>query len=392
MAAVTIARHLGLEVFATASPGKHAVLRGMGFDEEHIASSRGAEFDEKFLTATGGAGMDIVLNSLTGELTDASLKLLPRGGQLLELGTADVRDPARIASEHPGVAYQACQLGSAGAGRPGEILARVVDLLAQGELTPPPVRCLDVRRAPDALRFMSQGRHTGKIVLAIPPGAAAPRRPGTVLVTGGTGTLGGLVARHLAGTGKAREVLLVSRSGPAAAGAAGAAAAAAAAGAGVRVVACDASDRDALAGLVAGISAGCPLTGVVHAAGVVDDGIAQSLTGERVAAVMRPKSDAAGICMSSPEMPTWSCSRCSRQWRRRLGVLGRVITRRRTRFSTGLRVIVVRLVCPLFPWRGVRGWPGRGSAGTWARMRLTGSAVAGWLIWMPLKGWRCLTR
>ena len=50
---------------------------------------------------------------------------------------------------------------------------------------------------------MSQARHTGKIVLTIPPDPAAPREPGTVLITGGTGTLGGLVARHLAATGRA---------------------------------------------------------------------------------------------------------------------------------------------------------------------------------------------
>src|SRR2546430_70047 len=80
MAAVTIARFLGLEVFVTASPGKHGLLGEMGFDAAHIASSRDAGFEGQFLAVTGGAGMDIVLNALAGELTDASLRLLPRGG------------------------------------------------------------------------------------------------------------------------------------------------------------------------------------------------------------------------------------------------------------------------------------------------------------------------
>ena len=218
MAAVAIARHLGLEVYATASPGKHAVLAAMGVDAAHIASSRDAGFEREFLAATGGAGLDIVLNSLARELTDASLRLLPGGGVFLEMGKTDVRDPARVAQDHPGVAYRAFQTGEAGPERLRQILAQVTGLLAAGALALPPVAARDVRRAAEAFRFMSQARHTGKLVLTIPPDAAAPRRAGTVLVTGGTGTLGGLVAGHLAATRLARALLLTSRSGPAAPG------------------------------------------------------------------------------------------------------------------------------------------------------------------------------
>ena len=190
-AAVTIARYLGLEVFATASPGKHQVLRAMGLDEAHIASSRDAGFEAGFLAGTGGAGVDIVLNALAGELTDASLRLLPRGGVFVEMGKTDVRDAGEVAAAHPGVAYKAFDVNDAGPDRLGEILAAVTGLLAAGVLEAAPVRCWDVRRAPEAFRFMSQARHTGKIVLTVPPDPAAPRVPGTALVTGGTGTLGG---------------------------------------------------------------------------------------------------------------------------------------------------------------------------------------------------------
>jgi acyl carrier protein len=114
-----------------------------------------------------------------------------------------------------------------------------------------------------------------------------------VLVTGGTGTLGGLVARHLAVTGRARCLVLASRSGPAALGAADLAAKVADAGATVVITACDAADQAELAGLLAGLRPHPALTGVIHASGVLDDGVIESLTPARVDAVMRPKADAA---------------------------------------------------------------------------------------------------
>jgi hypothetical protein len=103
--------------------------------------------------------------------------------------------------------------------------------------------------------------------------------------------LGGLLAGHLAGTGRAGSLVLASRSGPAAAGVASLAASLAGRGAGVQVAACDAADRGALAGLLA--KSGGGLSMVVHTAGVVADGVIGSLTAERVDAVMRPKADAA---------------------------------------------------------------------------------------------------
>src|SRR6202011_1627579 len=86
MAAVQLARHWGAEVFATASRGKWDTLRALGFDDDHIGDSRTLEFEEKFLATTGGAGVDVVLNSLAGEFTDASLRLLVRGGGFIEVG------------------------------------------------------------------------------------------------------------------------------------------------------------------------------------------------------------------------------------------------------------------------------------------------------------------
>uniref|UniRef100_UPI00035D753A type I polyketide synthase n=1 Tax=Streptomyces sp. TOR3209 TaxID=1073567 RepID=UPI00035D753A len=126
------------------------------------------------------------------------------------------------------------------------------------------------------------------------PGAPAGwDREGTVLVTGGTGGLGAAVARHLVTAHGVRDLLLVSRRGPAAEGVGQLTAALEEAGARVTVAACDVADRTAVDALLADIPADRPLRAVVHAAGVLDDGVVDSLTPERLTSVLRPKADAA---------------------------------------------------------------------------------------------------
>ncbi|MEV0536251.1 SDR family NAD(P)-dependent oxidoreductase [Kitasatospora sp. NPDC050463] len=115
---------------------------------------------------------------------------------------------------------------------------------------------------------------------------------GTVLVTGGTGTLGRIVARHLVAEHGVRHLLLTSRQGEGAAGAAELAAELTGLGATVTVAACDAADRQALSAVLADLPAERPLTGVVHAAGALDDGTLAALTPERLDTVLRPKADA----------------------------------------------------------------------------------------------------
>ncbi|MEW2157437.1 type I polyketide synthase [Streptomyces sp. NPDC007189] len=289
MAATQLARHLGAEVFGTASTGKWGTLRAAGLDDRHIASSRDTDFEAAFLAVTDGRGMDVVLDSLAGEFVDASLRLLPRGGRFLEMGKTDIRDAEVVGHEHPGVIYRAFDLWDAGPDRIGQMLADLVELFEAGALKPLPVTCWDVRRAPDAFRHLSQARHVGKVVLTVP----APLDPqGTVLVTGGTGGLGALVARHLVTEHGVRHLLLASRRGLEAPGAAKLISALGELGARVEVAAVDVADRDELSAALDMIPAEHPLTAVVHTAGVLDDGVVSALTPDRLARVLRPKIDA----------------------------------------------------------------------------------------------------
>ncbi|NEC91814.1 type I polyketide synthase [Streptomyces sp. SID12501] len=290
-AAVQLARHLGAEVFATASTAKQPALHAAGLDAAHVADSRDTGFRERFLSSTGGRGMDVVLNSLAGEFADASLELLPRGGQFVEIGKTDVRDPDRVAADHPGVYYRAFDLGDAGPDRIQEMLGELTELFAAGVLVPPPVTTWDIRRAPEAFRAVAQARLVGKAVLVLNP---PPAHDDTVLVTGGTGTLGARVARHLAGRHGVRRLVLTSRSGTDAPGVPELLADLAAAGATAQVAACDIGDRAAVSALLDRLAAdGHRLTGIVHCAGTVDDGVLTSLTPDRLDPVLHAKAHGA---------------------------------------------------------------------------------------------------
>ncbi|WP_431901600.1 type I polyketide synthase [Micromonospora chalcea] len=290
MAAVQIARHLGAEVYGTAGPGKWPALRDTGFDDAHLASSRSLDFADEFAHRTGGRGVDVVLNALRGEYVDASLRLLADGGRFVEMGKTDKRDPRRVAADHPGVSYQVFDLIEAGPEKIGAMLGELMALFAAGALRPLPRRTWDVRRAPEAFRFLSQARHVGKLALSIPQ---APRLDGTVLVSGATGTLGALLCRHLVTAHGARQLLLVSRRGPDAEGADELLADLKALGADVSIVAADLADPDAVADVLSMVDRRHPLRAVVHAAGVLDDATVESLTPDRLAAVLRPKVDVA---------------------------------------------------------------------------------------------------
>ncbi len=295
LAAVNLARDAGATVFATASRAKWGLLRDEGV--AHVLSSRSPEFADAILERTAGRGVDVVLNSLSGEFIPAGLKALARGGRFVEIGKLGIWTAERVASLRPDASYFAFDLGEEARRDPegmGALLAEVLAALRAGRVRPLTHRVVPMDAAPRAFRALAQARQAGKIVLV--PRAAryarerAPRLPpdASYVITGGLGGLGLRVAAWLGEQG-ARHVALVGRSSPSAE-AQEAIRRLAGRGCAVRTLQADVADPGALSRALDTIRQTMPpLRGVVHAAGILDDGLLRSQSWGRFAAVLAPK-------------------------------------------------------------------------------------------------------
>nr|VFJ59823.1 MAG: myxalamid-type polyketide synthase MxaB [Candidatus Kentron sp. DK] len=302
LAAVQLAKLAGTEIFATASPPKWDFLRSLGI--EHIMNSRTTDFAAEIMEMTGGEGVDVVLNSLTSEgFIERSLSVLGSGGRFVEIGKVNIWRPDEVAASRPDVSYSILDLGRMPewkdiAVQPGSVsmgmaLRELMALFQEGQLKPLPHRVFPLVDAIDAFRYMQQARHMGKIVL-IPPAdgggeTSAPiRDDGAYLITGGLGGLGLEVAKWMVGEG-ARHLVLTGRSAPSTE-AREIITELEATGAEVRVIGADISDRAQVTRLLEEMEAAMPpLAGIIHAAGVLDDGVLREQTIERFDKVMAPK-------------------------------------------------------------------------------------------------------
>jgi acyl transferase domain-containing protein/protein-L-isoaspartate O-methyltransferase len=296
-AAIQLAQQVGAEIFGTASPHKWAFLQSLGV--EFVMNSRTLDFADQVMTMTEGKGIDIVLNSLTGEgFIPKSLSVLRSGGRFVEIGKNSVWTPNQVAQFKPDISYFLVDLVQICQQQPALIKSMLHELMLQfkaGQLKPlPRSRIFPIIDAISAFRYMQQAKHTGKIIITLPTNTIAMNKSvlfnadSTYLITGGLGGLGLLVASWMVEQG-ARYLVLLGRSG-ANPSVNSQLKALEQAGAKVLVAPADVSQAEQIAKVLADIEQYFPpLRGIIHAAGILDDGVLNAQNWARFEKVLAPK-------------------------------------------------------------------------------------------------------
>jgi len=279
--AVRFAQAAGATVVATAgTEAKRALLRALGVQEVH--SSR----DTGFVAA---GPVDMVLNALPAAQRDAGLSLVRPGGHFVEIGRAGILTAAEVAARRPDIAYHAVALDQADAPAFAADLAAVLAAVAADPSLLPPATTVPLAEARGAFESMMRAEHIGKLV-ALPRLPKRIRADGTYVVTGARGGLGPEIVAWLRARG-AGGVIGVARRRMAAADT-------------------DVHTDDLVIGDVADLatltavdvrvrSRGLPpVRGVVHAAGMLEDGLITTLDPGGFGRVARPKLDGAAAILS----------------------------------------------------------------------------------------------
>jgi len=310
MAAIQIAKHLGMKVIASAgSPAKRALLETLGVD--HVVDSRRGDFAEAVMELTNRRGVDAVLNALAGEAIPMGLSCLAEFGRFIEIGKRDIYQNSRIplwplrrnASFHV-VAMDSVFSGDGELTR--KLLGEITTLLESRGLQPLPYRAFPASRIDAAFRLMASGKHIGKVIVAFPetfvPRRGEPlsapfeiRKDGRYLITGAFGGFGKVVAEWLVERG-ARSLVLSSRSGASTPEAVAFVQKLEDRGVKVEVVKADAGVEADVARLFNAIHVSKePLRGLFHLAMVIDDAPLSALTRERMRTVLAPKAHGAWL-------------------------------------------------------------------------------------------------
>ncbi len=296
LAAVQLALRQGAEVFGTAgNPEKRAFLESIGV--QHVLNSRTLDFAEQIMHLTNGKGVDLVLNSLSGEFIPTSLSVLTEHGTFLEIGKRDIWTKEEAKALKPNARYHIVDLSKFLHEDPAQLqrlFRKVMAAIAEGSIRPLRYQTFPLQEAAQAFRFMAQAKHIGKIVLtqnSMETGLLI-KEDATYLITGGLRGLGLLVAQHLTQHG-ARHLVLMGRS-EATEEAKSAIADMEEQGAQVRIIHGDVSNGNDLRRVLNQIEVDMPgLRGVIHSAGVLEDGVLLQQDWKRFSHVMAPKVDGA---------------------------------------------------------------------------------------------------
>ncbi len=289
LAAVQLALRSGAEIFGTAgSTEKREFLKSIGV--HHVLNSRTLDFADEIMTITEGQGVNIVLNSLAGEFIPKSLSVLADGGYFLEIGKQGVWSQEQVSALNPTLTSTVYDLAQILYTDPGVIQADLLALLddaSAGHIQPLPIKTFPMQSVIEAFRFMAQAKHIGKVVIT-QENSAAIRSDASYLITGGLGGLGLKVAQRFVEDG-ARYLVLTGRRAPSDAtqqilntlrqnGAE------------IVVAQGDVSNGEDVSHILEHIQQNMPpLRGVIHAAGVIEDGVLRQQNWAGFERVLAPK-------------------------------------------------------------------------------------------------------
>ncbi|KDN65693.1 putative polyketide synthase [Colletotrichum sublineola] len=310
LAAIQVARWLGAEVYATAGTNsKRRFLQDTaGISPGCVFGSRDKSFADDLMEATGGRGVDVVLNSLSGELLHASWRCLAPGGTFIELGKRDAGARCKLPMEvlddnRSFVGIDMAQLAVANGDEIGMLLDRIVQLNREGVLKPivqsRSFSCTEIR---EAFQCLAKGTHIGKIVvdfvgehinqdsLALALDRPEPSfRPECVyIIAGGIGGLGTSIVRWLADHG-ARNLAILSRSAGSSAHDVSIIDELQGMGCTVHVRVCDVTDEKAVQDVLSSLSSLYRIGGVIHLAMVLADVELSRMTADDWQAAVAPK-------------------------------------------------------------------------------------------------------
>ena len=301
LAAIQICKHIGAEIFATAgNDEKREYLKSLGVD--HVMNSRTLDFADEIMELTGREGIDVVLNSLPGDAIEKSLSCLRAYGRFLEIGKTDIYSNSKMGllPFQDNLSYFAIDLDRMLRQRSDYIrglYAELMPFFEDGTFQALPFTQFSTEETVDSFRYMAQRKNIGKVVVTMQAAKVdetaedrpnAIRKNATYLITGGLGALGMRVARWMAAQG-AGHLALMSRRSPSDAVQAEIAEIE---NAGTRV-ACiqgDVGDLDSLQAAIDQIPADFgPLSGIIHAAGVLADGVMFDMELEQLAKPLASK-------------------------------------------------------------------------------------------------------
>ncbi|KAI0871845.1 PKSKA1 [Hypoxylon argillaceum] len=231
IAAIQLARYAGADIFVTVgTPEKRRFLQEtFGINHNRIFNSRNVDFAGQIMAITDGQGVDIVLNSLIGDMLDESFRILSDGGTMIEIGKRDILDRNSLAMEpfDRNISFRSVDMSHERAPDHlvSRLMAKLFELINGGHVKPiNPIHQFSFNDAPSAIRLLRAGKHIGKIVLSngVAPKITVPiRRAPKVLplrddvcylIVGGLRGLCGSLAIYLAKSG-AKQLAVISRSG-----------------------------------------------------------------------------------------------------------------------------------------------------------------------------------